>query len=221
MYLPPPRYDRSIEDTFFETTCTAIEGYDDLPSFETNGPNRNKRLPSWVPDWAHGWRRMYGAPLISTKGFSAGGVKALYQIDCGKKLLKLKCKFVDEIVRLGATVPVNEDTPIFAFIQSGCSIYKGVPEDSWTAWEVSRGWASLVQNSYSQSAVPIDNLFSTLLGDSIISVPSKFSSGEPLLDWSMRGSRSGDGIMCFSKLIARWQQKGRKVPKTWWIESGL
>ena len=82
VHMPPPRYEQSLEQIFFEMTWTIIEGENDLSVlYETDGPDRNSNLPSWVPDWEHDWTRKYGAPITLSDNFHAGGNTPLSSID--------------------------------------------------------------------------------------------------------------------------------------------
>ena len=182
IYLPPPRYDQSIEDTYFDVACNVIAGYDDLSVlYEASGPARNENLPSWVPDWASGWKRMYGVPILSIKDFSAGGKTVLYSIELEKRLLRLKCKFMDEIDQVGARIAMNEDMSFFAYLESEWPNYEAA-EDSWATWQVFREWASLVYCTFSESNAANDDFLSTLVDDSFTSVRSRFGSQNAKLE---------------------------------------
>lgn len=182
IYLPPPRYDHSAEDAFFEVTRIAIMSYDDMSVlYEVNGPGRNEKLPSWVPDWGCGWRRLYGVPLTSRAEFNAGGTKALYHIDSEERLLKLKCKFTDDVDQVGDHIPVNEDIPFFASLEIDWSAYEGLPEDFWASWQAFRGWASLAHQKCSQSVTLMDDLFSILF-DPSLTERNRYIPGKALLE---------------------------------------
>lgn len=179
IYLPTPRYDHALEDAFFEVTRAAIEGYDDMSVlYDVDGPDRNPGLPSWVPDWANGWKRLYGRPMMPTENFKAGGPKALYRIDSGERLLKFKGKFVDEIDKVGSRITVNEDMSVFAAFQSDWFRYEGVAEESWEAWQVFCEWVSLVHEGHSQSSISMDDLYQTLVDPQSVPGQRKDSSND-------------------------------------------
>ena len=169
IYMPPPRYEQSVEQIFFEMTRSIIESENDLSVlYEVDGPNRNHNLPSWVPDWEHGWTRKYGAPITHADAFHAGGNIALFFIDPELKLLRLKCKIIDVVFCVGESIPVFEKMPIFSALEINQTLYPAAMDDSWQVWQIFREWAQCVRQHYPGIASALEQFRSTVLQGSHI-----------------------------------------------------
>jgi hypothetical protein len=163
--MPEPDYQKDLEQIFFEVTSAIIYAEDDLSVlYKVPGPARNHHLPSWVPDWEHGWTYTYAEPLTVLEGYSAGGESNpdLVNIDHGLRILKVHGKVVDVISHHRKSIPVMEKLPISAVLGV---LSKDIDtlELLWASWAGFREWVQLVRQQFAEYTDAVEIFLNTIL----------------------------------------------------------
>lgn len=164
--MPELDYRKSVEQIFFEVTRAIVYDEENLNIlYETGGPSRNPRLPSWVPDWEHGWAYTCGAPLTRTEGFSAGGQKSpdSVTIDSDPQMLKVRGKIVDVISHSRKSIPVFQNLPFPAVVDSIPLAHTDVTADLSISWEAFREWVQCLRQQLSENPDTMEAFRSTVL----------------------------------------------------------
>lgn len=166
VHMPTPDYGKSVEQIFFEVTKAIVDGEEDLSFlYEISGPIRNPRLPSWVPDWEHGWVHKVGAPLTKAEYYSAGGQKCQESviIDAEIMMLKVRGKVIDVISQCHKSIPVFDNLPISSIFNAMHMAHMDLMEDLWSSWEAFCEWVQCVRQQFSESGDTMEAFNSTLL----------------------------------------------------------
>lgn len=164
VWMPDPDYEKDIEQIFFEVTRAVIYADEDLNVlYNIPAPGRNSMLPSWVPDWEHGWSDRYSEPLAIIETHMAGGSKnaGLIEIDHERRVLKTHGKIVDHISHCSERIPLMEKMPLSAIAEFLHDIDN--LERLWKSWAVFCNWNNLFRQSFDHANQAMEVYFATIL----------------------------------------------------------
>jgi hypothetical protein len=103
--------------------------------YKVGGPNRTDSLPSWVPDWKHGWAHLSTAPITLHNGFSAGGASPLFYTDNNVGMLKLRGTIIDTVSWVDGLVPFFDELPFLTYLKPELHLYTNIADDRWQAYQ--------------------------------------------------------------------------------------
>jgi hypothetical protein len=208
LYMPPPDYGKDLRQSYSETTKIIMESETSLTMlYEVGGRCRNDILPSWVPDYEHGYTNLSKPPVTLADMFNAGGPEPLFNIDSTRHTLKLRGAVVDAICWVGGLMPFSEKSPFLACIEPEFHLYPEISEDRWQAFQVFREWAQCVRENVVRSDAT-NEFYYTVLQD----------SPNYILEKKLRRSRLDSVKLCKEKsAFNRWYdailEANRRVSK--------
>jgi hypothetical protein len=215
LYIPPPNYRKDLQQIFFEVTEAIIESEDSLSMlYEVGGPNRTDSLPSWVPDWKHGWAHLSTAPITLHAGFNAGGATPVFHIDNNLRTLKLRGTIIDTVSWVGGLVPFFDDVPFLTSLEPEIHLYPKTADDRWQAYQVFREWAQCVHESLIRPEAIDDFYYTILQGSPVFEIegrtrPSKLDP-EKIREHKLAFKRWYDALLETNKRVLREKTQDQK-----------
>jgi hypothetical protein len=99
--------------------------------YEVNGPSRNDILPSWVPDYKHGYTPVSTSPVTLPDLFNAGGSDPLFSINSTRQTLELRGAVVDVLHWVSELIPFFDKSPFLACLELELHLYPETTEEQW------------------------------------------------------------------------------------------
>jgi hypothetical protein len=184
--LPPPDYEKSLEQIYVETAVASIENDKSLNIiYEAPSKIRSSRLPSWVPDWSdENWRSSDLRKYVLEKGTEGPS----WSFSQDYQRLIVSGKLVDSIHTHGTILEPEDRDFNSDFIKFGIGKkdFKDVLKGIQHGVEILKRWV-YISSLYSTypTGEPVDGAFrNTLLDGGFVGTQDRHPSDDSFTAWS-------------------------------------